>query len=341
MKFSANYVEAREAFIQAVEESGFRANRFRIPHENSSDLFIDFALLRRDPKKLLLHICGTHGVEGYAGSAVQRSILAEKFSADGPSILFVHPLNPFGMAFFRRNNGENVDLNRNFILDRSKVKNPDYKYFNRYLNPKNKIDLILGLIEGWFYFKKMGLGKTSGVIAAGQAEYPGLFYVGDKLQREVFLLQDFLKSHFKDAEIIFGLDFHTGLGEFGQETLFIDEPKEPLGAKFFDSVFERSVDFEDASKGYYKNLGPLSDAIRAIYPKSRVHFVVQEFGTYPASKTLGALRLQNMYWNSQTEDKAADEMLENFCPNSEEWRERILDLGKKRFFQSLRVLEKC
>ena len=304
MKFSENYVEAREHFIQAAENAGFRVSRFRVPYEESPDLFIDLALLRRNPKSLLLHISGVHGVEGYAGSAVQEAILSETFTAEGPSILLVHALNPFGMAFFRRNNGENVDLNRNFILDRSKVKNPNYRFFHSYLNPNNRWQYYFGLLQAWIHFKRLGLSESSAAIAKGQKDFPGLFYAGERTQREISLLLDYLKNNFKDVETVFGLDVHTGLGEFAQESLFVNEAQEPKGTKYFDSVFQRSIDIEDPAKGLYTNIGPLSDAIRSLFPKAQVHFVVQEFGTYPAIHTLGALRKQNLVWKTPKEDSA-------------------------------------
>ncbi|RZA08928.1 MAG: DUF2817 domain-containing protein, partial [Proteobacteria bacterium] len=100
--FSSTYEEARENFLHAAENSGFRQLRFRVPHEDSAELFVDFALLRRDPRKVLISISGVHGIEGYAGSAVQASLLGEDPSAEGPTLLFVHGVNPYGMKFYRR-----------------------------------------------------------------------------------------------------------------------------------------------------------------------------------------------------------------------------------------------
>eukprot|EP00957_Ditylum_brightwellii_P032243 2443418-Ditylum_brightwellii.AAC.1 len=39
------------------------------------DLTIDVAIYRGSEKNVLIHMSGTHGVEGFAGSAVQSSIL--------------------------------------------------------------------------------------------------------------------------------------------------------------------------------------------------------------------------------------------------------------------------
>lgn len=72
------------------------------------------------PDGLLAHQSGVHGVEGFFGSAVQTAAL--RGIADGllphllpgprDMVLFVHGVNPFGMAMGRRYNELGVDLNR-------------------------------------------------------------------------------------------------------------------------------------------------------------------------------------------------------------------------------------
>ncbi len=88
----------------------------------------------------VIHSSGTHGVEGYLGSAVQVRFLHELLLRDAhddddddddnrpPSssscppprnvrkVLLIHSVNPHGMRHHRRANENNVDLNRN-VLD--------------------------------------------------------------------------------------------------------------------------------------------------------------------------------------------------------------------------------
>ena len=79
---------------------------------------------------LVVHTSGVHGVEGYAGSAVQQALL-RLHSATPPtnklrtSLLLIHAVNPYGMAHYRRFNENNVDLNRNGIHDFSQVSQRD------------------------------------------------------------------------------------------------------------------------------------------------------------------------------------------------------------------------
>ena len=62
-------------------------------------------------------ISGTHGVEGFAGSALQVGLLDEGIQNElspESAVLMIHAINPYGMAHLRRFNEDNVDLNRNF-----------------------------------------------------------------------------------------------------------------------------------------------------------------------------------------------------------------------------------
>jgi len=83
----------------------------------------------------IIHSSGTHGVEGYLGSAVQIRFLHELFLQNEAllenkgrentseyrngkvrKILLIHAVNPFGMRHHRRTNENNVDLNRNVLV---------------------------------------------------------------------------------------------------------------------------------------------------------------------------------------------------------------------------------
>ena len=66
-----------------------------------------------------MHSSGVHGVEGYSGSAIQHKLLSTlpkwyKNDENQPVIMFVHAVNPFGMALNRRFNENSVDINRNY-----------------------------------------------------------------------------------------------------------------------------------------------------------------------------------------------------------------------------------
>jgi hypothetical protein len=71
----------------------------------------------QNPENLLVLISGTHGVEGFCGSGCQIGYLADQLYealSSTTGLLLVHALNPFGFAWLRRVNEDNIDLNRNF-----------------------------------------------------------------------------------------------------------------------------------------------------------------------------------------------------------------------------------
>src|SRR5262249_55553127 len=121
--FSDDYFVLRERFRHHAESRGANLISFPIHAEGPSkeELTIDVAWLGNPkPTRGLLHICGTHGVEGYAGSAIQAKILSEPLVIPSRrAVVFIHGLNPWGMAHLRRFNESNVDLGRNFLLDES------------------------------------------------------------------------------------------------------------------------------------------------------------------------------------------------------------------------------
>ena len=124
--FSKSYTEAKKRFHESVnqlESLGHQVQRDSLSLDlvgpDGEDLTIDIAVLGSlTSNKLLLYTSGIHGVEGFAGSAIQLSVidmLKNQKLIEDYCIIFVHIINPFGMAWHRRVNENNVDMNRNFI----------------------------------------------------------------------------------------------------------------------------------------------------------------------------------------------------------------------------------
>lgn len=119
--FGANYFEARAKFRRAAEDAGAVLRVFEHPSQRSPDgerLTIDVAQVGgREATGCLLLISGTHGVEGFAGSGCQVGFLRDSLHAAldrNTCAVIVHALNPYGFAWTRRVNEDNIDLNRNF-----------------------------------------------------------------------------------------------------------------------------------------------------------------------------------------------------------------------------------
>ncbi|RNC47216.1 hypothetical protein TcCL_NonESM02962 [Trypanosoma cruzi] len=135
--FSQSYHAARMKFKDAAKEAKAEWKQHTVLQEEGFEYSIDTAFVRgKKAKNLLIHMSGTRGVDGFTGSAVQVKLLREWNSSrgDGPSVLFVHAVNPYGMAHFRPYNENNVDLSRNYlspeewshVLERDNANNSGY-----------------------------------------------------------------------------------------------------------------------------------------------------------------------------------------------------------------------
>src|ERR1700679_8270 len=120
--FSESYAEARAKFCGAAAEAGGSLPSGRNPHAKGpkgEPLYLDTARFGpADAANMLVLISSTHGVEGHCGSGAQIAWLRTGGAAKLPKdtgVLVVHAINPYGFAWTRRVNEDNVDLNRNFV----------------------------------------------------------------------------------------------------------------------------------------------------------------------------------------------------------------------------------
>src|SRR5690554_5609679 len=131
--YAQSYALARQRFCQTAREKG--ADVFTHVHPSLSgpqgeELAVDVACFGPvTATRALLVISGTHGLEGFLGSAAQIAWLKGGTSvlAEDVRVVLVHAINPWGFAHLSRTTENNVDLNRNFIdHDKPLPENPGY-----------------------------------------------------------------------------------------------------------------------------------------------------------------------------------------------------------------------
>ena len=238
--------------------------------------------------------------------------------------------------------GNNVDLNRSYNL--GPVENPDYVFFDSYLNPKSEFEFFSGLLRAFFSRIRLGEERARQAIAAGQMQAPyGLFFTGKEMQRELRLIQDIIKTHLASTKDLIVMDLHTGLGDFCGEMLFVDHDREEDSPAYFERIFGRPCNIPSPSAGSYSIHGRISDMFRHSLPHVKVRYCLQEFGTHSAGRVIGALRRENFEWRFRQagippSTKVKELMLEAFLPKSPAWRENMLKLGKQRWSQAWRSL---
>ena len=106
--FSETYFEARDKFRSIANQVGAQLHSLTIVDDYTTDI----AIFTGNQPGLVVHTSGVHGIEGYAGSAIQLAWLLTKAGSspnDRPTIILVHAVNPYGMANYRRFNENNVE----------------------------------------------------------------------------------------------------------------------------------------------------------------------------------------------------------------------------------------
>lgn len=346
--FSPDYNSARQRFRDAATAAGAGLDELPLAARGPTGepLGIDIAWLGPRPAaRVLLHISGVHGVEAYAGSATQLALL------DSPpplntdtALVLVHVLNPWGMAWLRRCNEANVDLNRNFLDDNATWSGcpPLYRCIETLLNPpsppaRDGFVLRLGL-RGL----RHGVAAVRQAIAHGQYRYPqGLFYGGAQLQPGPRLLAAWLREQLAATSSLFVIDMHTGLGERGTSTL-ITETHPGCDPASLSQRLGLPVLGDPVAPEAYAVRGSLGAALPRLLPHLHLDFVLQEIGTAPPLRVLHALREENRWHHhgaGHLDHPAKRALLAALCPPDAEWRRAAVRQGCELVHHAAKALQ--
>lgn len=337
--FSPDYVTARDRFRHGARAAGARLDALELeargPH--GEPLSIDIAALgAENATRLVLQTTGMHGVEAYAGSAVQLAALAGLSQpAAGCALVLVHALNPYGMAWLRRTNEHNVDLNRNFRWPgQTWPEAPGlYASIDGILNPQSPPGF------DWFPLAAAALAFRHGVralkqaVAEGQYTHPrGLFYGGTELEPGPRRYLEWLQRSCGHAQYVFALDVHTGLGRWGESTLILEPGVGVTSAATLARALKSALVDPAQGEAAYVARGSMGGLLPQVLPAARLDFVLQEFGTYRSFKVLRALREENRwhhYGRATLDHPAKRALLEALCPASPAWRRRVVEHGMR------------
>ena len=230
--YSDDYFIARERFRDAVQGLGGRLLSYRVPSlgPGGRELTTDVAIIGdASPSEVVLVSSGLHGIEGFFGSAVQLQLLDDLHRqhtyCSSKSWVLVHGLNPFGFAWLRRTDEQNVDLNRNFLIESDGFAGSPMGYaeLDPILNPQRWMDrwdpMVFATRGAWLVWRR-GLQQLKTIVAMGQYEFPrGLFYGGSRHSAAVSLLREHLTDWLDVAQGVLHLDLHTGLGRWASYRL--------------------------------------------------------------------------------------------------------------------------
>jgi len=335
--FSNEYREARSRFVAAVKQAGGTLSKLDLPTGDTGHaLFTDIAWFgHKSPARALIVVSGVHGVEGFAGSAVQLAVLNNlPILDDDTALVLIHALNPYGMAYLRRFNGNNVDLNRNFHFssDGWQGAPAGYAALDKFFNPPAPPSFDFFYLRAFFAWVRFGNTCVRQAVTGGQYHYPkGLYFGGYSLEPEAAGYIAWLKkSSLLNVDKMMVVDFHTGLGRFGEQSLFLrasPDRREDLSRKL--GVVVTPSKTESKTMGYHHG-GGSSGVYRRLFNGGELTCLTVEYGTYHGLRMLQALRAENQYhhYGDQNLDHWSKQNLkEAFCPGSKEWQRRVVTQG--------------
>ena len=312
--------------------------------DESDGLYIDTLYIpaaMEERENLIILTTGVHGMEGYIGSVMLDVFFEEIFPTldSDTGVLVVANVNPYGMKYLRRYNENNVDLNRNFILDWENfdlTSNKDYPEVKEFLQPEGKIG------NGLWHEVAItdGAGTISDALLTGQYECPeGVYYGGNGDE----VSTAYLKGVFADCldgayENLVHIDIHSGYGPrynmviFNSvyETMTEAETKEAFG---YDYVISHD------SESFYATTGDTTDFFYRLAESKQTDKTLFstcfEFGTIGDGFFDSILSLKytvdenRQHWyptgNKITAKVVEENYKELFYPTETAWREKTIE----------------
>ncbi|MBD2435314.1 DUF2817 domain-containing protein [Nostoc sp. FACHB-110] len=351
--FSPSYAAARYRFCAAAQALGFQLETYPINQvgPDGEDLTIDVAILGDlQPEQILVISSGLHGVEGFFGSAVQCALLEERLIGwcpnPGSALVLIHALNPYGFAWGRRWNEDNIDLNRNFLLENEEYRGspPMYGQLNGFFNPTSPPSSFEPfLMKAIATIFRYGIDALINTLPVGQFDYPqGLFFGGHRPSQTYEILAAHLPRWIGNAKNILHIDLHTGLGKKATYKLFIEDPPESASTRWLKQQFGADVVEPYQPGKMYKIRGSLGNWCKAMFPQCQYRFLTAEFGTYPVIQVVQALRAENCAYfytppDHPTREWARQRLQEVFAPADVAWRNAVVSQGLDLIEQAIEV----
>lgn len=341
-EFAETYARARSLFLSAAAARSARMASFRNPAGTGPDgepLHTDVAILGpARPERLLLVVSGTHGIEGFTGSAIQSGLLRSGFAGDidgNTSLVLVHALNPWGFAYLRRVNEDNVDVNRNLLDHERAPDSTPYEAIHEALisEPWDEARSDELLME---YAGRHGLRALQAAVTGGQWTRPdGLFYGGTRPVWSHRTLRTIVSEYTAGVSRIAYVDLHTGLGKRGWgEPIFRGGPDPgALGRAraWYGDELTASEEGTSSSTPITGNTASLVASLLA--GDQRLTAITLEFGTLDGAEVLAALRADNWLHldggpsgSAQADSRAKQvkqAMREAFYPDDTDWRDAV------------------
>lgn len=358
-RFARTYADARRKFQLAAGLAGTDLRSYRHPMTgpDGEELATDVAWLGKpDARRVLVLTSGVHGPELFCGSAAQVDALLDLDigRCGDVAVLLVHGVNPYGTAWLRRTNEDNIDINRNFVdFAQPRPANPGYDELADAFVPADPGEASLAAAQARIkaYGDAHGPAALAVATSGGQYTHPfGMFYGGtgpcwsrQTLER---ILAEF---RLRDRQLVAALDFHTGAGPFGYcEPIYSGDPAHP-GCARLTRWIGPAMTLQRAGRSATPPQQGLSSELWERDCGRHAAYVSLEYGTVPHDEVIGSLRAEHILhrqgrndWHDADVQAVKRRLLDAFAPDRDEWREMVMSQARiyiRRAAQGLAATE--
>ena len=251
-------------------------------------------------------------------------------------------VNPWGCAWDRQVNEDNVDIFRNLVYGEEPAPpNPEYDEIDAFINPtewagpvKEKADA-----DRDKYVAEHGLEKLLWAVRRGQHNHPkGLTFHGTEPTWSRITIENIVKRNLARARKIVGVDLHTGIGGYG-ETVVVsyNEEESERGRTLVDWYGDVYFLGEDTDPLLPKHKVMSLEALAPVLPNAEIYGFGVEWGGEPYGEDDYEVS-RHMNYLQNYGDLSAEEAKASRCRyrslfygETNEWRKKAWENGLEFF----------
>lgn len=349
-RLPASYAQARSELRAHAARLDCTIETLEHPGHTPAGEALETLVLRLGPapgqaRALLLLQSGTHGVEGYAGAAIQLDLLARMPPLpEHVALLMVFAINPWGFAHDERETIEGVDLNRNAIEHGAAPANPGYEAIAQLVGGAERGPSAA--LEAWI--ERSGFAAFEAALALGQYRHPsGLYFGGDAPTHALRCFEQLVRAHAVGLERLAFIDLHTGWGPWAEGAVICLAERDTAElararACFGELIAPFASDAGPSTELIPRVQGHLIGACTRLLPSVEVTAAALEFGTYPSENDHRVYADRRWLRRVGAEAVPASvrtqihrEFLEHFAPADPSWAAAVLRRARELVTRTL------
>jgi len=340
-RVARSYGAARRKFQLAADMAGREIKTYRHPMTtpDGEEMANDVVWLGdRGATRVLVLTAGTHGPELFCGSGAQVDALLNFAIGDhgDVALLLCHGVNPYGAAWLRRGNEDNIDINRNYAdFSKPLTRNDGYAELHDAFIPAEASEAAFKAAEIRIraYAAKHGEAALRLATSGGQYSHAdGMFYGGatPSWSRRTMetIVADF---QLRDRAYVACIDFHTGAGPFGYcEPIYSGDIAHP-GCERLQRWIGPMMTLQRTGKSATPPQQGLSSELWEQSCGLNAAYVSFEYGTVPNAEVIDALRVEHVLhrqgrndWHDAEVQRVKGRLLAAFTPDHRTWREMVI-----------------